>query len=222
MTPWAWSVFLLGLSTGVSALWFSEYLLLSPGWFRWVLVVSGIGVMSRYLLLFLTMISWVPWPGGVIRLIEVWAAIGLTLPCAVALDQLVRHPAMTPKKLLLRYAPMAAAFAPLLILGHASRWPDPVLGAIVGLSGSDAKALAILHGAFALITVWIVALLIRKLPGLPLRRAFTALAATQVLLTAQRLAGSLTWLDVRLVLAAEAAVLAAIWAALKTSRSLGA
>lgn len=196
---WAWTVFLLGWAVGASALLFSEYLALSPRWFRWVIAAAGFGVVLRYWLLALTAITPVPLAAWMIDGVDVWAAVSLTFPCAVALDQLVRHPAMTPKKLLRSYAPVAAAWMVAVIVNR--------------------LAVAIVHTAFALLVVWMGAQLIRKLPLHKIQLSVAGLAAAQLLLAAQRLAGSQAVLDIRVLLASECVVLGSIWASLRAART---
>ena len=198
-SAWAWSIFCLRLSTGASALLFSEYLALSPRWFRGVIAAAGLGVLLRYWLLVWTAITPVPLTAWMIDGIDLWAAIGLTLPCAAALDQLVRHPAMTPKKLLRAYAPIAVAWMPAVVLG-------PLASAVV-------------QSAFALLIVWVGARLIRKLPVRKIRLSVAGLALAQLLLAGQRLAGSGVMLDIRVLLVSEGVVLGSIWASLRAART---
>ena len=202
LTPSAgWTIFLLGFSAGLCGLLLHEYVLLSPRWFRWIVTLSGLGVISRYVLLAMIVITPPATLGWEVRLIDAWASISLTLPCAVAVDQLVRHPAMTPKKLLGFYAPCAAALL------------------VTFITGSNRALLAVIHGAFALAVVWFSTLLIRKLPGTSVRLALAGLAAAQVVLAGCRLVGLLFALDIRLVLLTDLLVLASIWTALKTART---
>ena len=76
----------------------------------------------------------------------------------VAFDQLVRHPAMTPQKLLRWYAPFFLAFA----VGVAANWP---------------RLLVITHFLFTVGLVVIGALLIRKLPSRSVRLSIGILMA---------------------------------------------
>ena len=200
-TVGAWNPFFLGLAAGLSAFLVSEYLALSPRWFRWVVTLSSLGVISRHVLLAMIAIAPPATLGWGARLIDAWASVGLTLPCAVAIDQMVRHPAMTPKKVLTAYAPVAAALL------------------VTFITGGNRALLAVIHGAFALAAVWFGALLIRKLPGTSVRLALAGLAAAQVVLAGRQLAAVFAALDLRLGLGTDLLVLGSIWAALKTART---
>jgi hypothetical protein len=194
------------LASGLCGIVLLEYFRLSPRWFRWVLMLAGMGVAGRYALQAVQIILQTsPAPAG--RLMAVWAAIGLTLPCAAALDQLVRHPAMTPKKLLQAYAPFAMVLAPVVAFSGP------------GMAASDRLMLAFMQGLFAMAVVWVSARLIRKIPGARIRLALMGLSATQLVLAGRRLAEIMPPSDLRLELVTDGLALAAIWWALTTART---
>ena len=114
-------LFFLGLASGVILLPLTAYRFVTPRWLRWVLWASGVLLLIRNLL--------------IVRGIHAETAYafiamtGFTLPGVVALDQLIRHPNMTPKKLLVRWC------LPLLgIAGATCWWPGIAMtvGRLIG------------------------------------------------------------------------------------------
>ena len=153
------SVFLPGLAAGLSLLALTSYRRVSPAWLKWLLIASALFVFGRYVAegAFTTTTSLEDLR---LLLIGSWFAtvLGLILPSVFAIDQLLRHPAMTPKKLLVRFLPFLAALS--------AATPFPWL-------------CRILHGIFAFAFVVICALLMRKIPSRPIRFALLGLAAGQ-------------------------------------------
>lgn len=100
-------LFLLGFAAGLTTLTMSAYRRVSPRWLRWLLLGSGLLMLGRYLAL--AMLEVLPHPprGVLLHAAHVGSVIGLTLPSVFAIDQLLRHPALSPKTLLRWYAPFA-------------------------------------------------------------------------------------------------------------------
>jgi hypothetical protein len=160
----ALDLFLLGLASGLALLAASAYRRVSPSWLRWLLIGSSLLLIGRYVAVALLQD---PAPSA-----RWWgSALAFILPSAFGVDQLVRHPAMTPKKLLARIAPVLAAglaaplFAPWYLLVIQSAW---ALG-----FASLAMLLAI------------------KLPSWPIRRALVGLIAGQAAVTVGGLWGEM-------------------------------
>lgn len=216
-----WYGFWLGLACGLTGLTITAYGDVSPRWLRAVLIASGLFVISRYVTMLLFAISpdWQTW--WPLRRCWLATSIGLTWPTVVAVDQLVRHPAMTPKKLLIRFSPFAIVYA-LVIL--ASTWTplhDPRLGWMPRLSPGWRLALSITQSAFVVGFLGLGSLLIRKLPAQPVRIALAALMASHLYLAIDGLLLAAGAWDFRPFLFSEMAALLAIWWALRTARTAG-
>lgn len=140
-------LFLLGLASGVTLLTITGYRRVSPPWLRWLLIASGLLLMSRYVTMALVITS----PHQ-----ELVRFVGLTLPAGFAVDQLIRHPAMTPQKLLRWYVPIA------IVGGVALMW--------------HSMALVLVEMVFFIGFVGVCLILIRKIPVPPVRRALSVLA----------------------------------------------
>ncbi len=149
-------LFLLGLAGGLSLLTLTSYRRVSPTWLRWLLIASALSMFSRYVAMaaFTTTIS----PKH-LRLVGWFVTLpGFILSSVFAIDQLLRHPAMTPKKLLARLPPFFAAWFTAAPFPWWSR---------------------ILHGIVAVAFAAICMVLIRKIPSRPIRLALLGLAVGQ-------------------------------------------
>ena len=215
----AWYAFCLGLAAGMTILAATAYAGLSPRWLRWLLLGCAAFQASRYatMLVFAT----APDPEAVWWLRRCWlaSAIALTLPGVIAADQLVRHPAMTPKKLLQRFSPFLAAYAVVLLFGRFELAPDPVAGAYPKLYGWARIVITVTQSAFVLGFCWIAGQLVRRLPSPSIRRALLGLMLAYAWLGVDGVLVSLGRWYVRPFLFSEMATLAAIWFALHTARS---
>ena len=152
-------LFLSGLAGGLSLLTLTSYRRVSPAWLRWLLIASALVMFSRYVATaaFATPAS--PERLRILRHVGWFTTLyGLIVPSVFAVDQLLRHPAMTPKKLLARFLPFLAA-ASIAAPFPWWRW--------------------ILHASFALAFAAFCVLLIRKPPFRPMRLALLGLAIGQ-------------------------------------------
>ena len=179
-----WYLFWLGLAAGASGLAMSAYRFVSPRWLKWLLWASGLLVTSRYLAMATFATSAQPPMGWLLQRVWFASVIGLTFPGVVALDQLVRHPAMTPKKLLVRFSPFLLAYALVLLLGRIEWESHPLIGLHPRLVGWAVGALACAHAAFILGMLGLGFLLAKKLPSTPIRLALAGLMAAYAYLGA--------------------------------------
>lgn len=199
MQAWIlWYLFWLGVAVGLTILVMTAYRVISPRWLRWALMGSGALVIGRYV----TMAVLATGAQEVAALPQrLWfgSAVGLTFPGVVAVDQLVRHPAMTPKKLLRAYAPFLACYALAIGLG-------------------SAPALALTQIIFAGLMVWLGVQLVKKLPSQHIKVALVILMAAYLYLA---LDGVLLALGVWYrwpFLYSEILTLLALWWAFETAR----
>lgn len=172
-----WYLFWLGLAVGLTLLVMTSYRTISPRWLMWALLGSGALLISRYLSMALFATGGQPGMAGLLQRLWFGSAIGLTFPGMVALDQLVRHPAMTPKKLLRAYAPFLAVYVPAILLGSTQMTANPVIGLRPRLEGWAALALSVAQTLFVSLVVWLGAKLAKKLPSKHIRVALWALMA---------------------------------------------
>lgn len=207
----AWYLFVLGVATGLVVLLLTAYLSVSPPWLRWLLLASGVLAAGRYVVMALFAVSADPQALWGLRACWFGTSIGLTLPGVVAMDQLVRHPAMTPKKLVQGYAPFAAAYLAAILLGSYELAADPLAGHSLRLVGWGRWLLAATHSVFVASFVWLAAMVCRKVPVPRIRLALGVLMAAYVYL----------WLDgvlQRPCLYSELLAMGALWFALETAR----
>lgn len=202
-------LFLLGLASGIAFLALTSYRHVSPRWLKWVLIASGALLMSRYVMTAV-------WPnvGGVVAIfLELWwviGSVGLTLPGVFAIDQLIRHPAMTPSKLLRWYALF------LLVNGVA----------LIGMALVPKKFwfvfVQLTYIIFLIGLVGVCLLLRRKIPSRLIQRASLGLALSygylglSILIVTLGLGQG----DERVFLYPEMLVLFALWYAYETSARL--
>ncbi|MBI4354692.1 MAG: hypothetical protein HY595_05580 [Candidatus Omnitrophica bacterium] len=175
-------VFLLGLASGLTILTITAYRRLSPRWLRWLLIVMALLLLSGYATLAHVTVdeSWLRWW----RLIR---SVGLTLPGVFAVDQLIRHPAVTPKKVLRWYSPWFIAYG-IMSFTPWWRWTTPVV-----------------TSGFGLVLLWISGMVIRKLPDRRIRLALISLSLAYLVMGLSGL------------LLADMLVLLALWSAYETS-----
>lgn len=212
------SAFVLGLATGITVLAMSAYLSVSPAWLRWLLLASGIGVAGRYVMMIPSVMSLDPCPLWLFRIGEAARWVGLTLPGVVALDQLVRHPAMTPKKLLRWYAPFLVAACVALLLGRSVMVSDSMAGPRPLLVGWARGLFGCAQGVLVVAYLSLSVLLMMKLRSWHIRLALAILMAAYASLG---LDGGLALVGRRpvgLLPFSEILTLLALWFALETAR----
>ena len=213
-------LFLLGMATGLALLTTTSYLRVSPSWLRWVLMASGLFVMSRYLTL--ALFTTPEAPRYFLSLRPCWFAtsVGLTLPSVCALDQLLRHPAMTPKKLLVWFSPFLIVYGVVLLFADATPVPDRVVGWMLRLGNGWQILLALAQGVFVLGFIGLSLVLMRKIPSTPIRLALIGLVVGQGYLGLDGVLLALGRWYFRPFLYSEMLMLLALWHAYETSARL--
>ncbi|MBI4597675.1 MAG: hypothetical protein HY737_04645 [Candidatus Omnitrophica bacterium] len=190
-------IYLVGLASGVVLLPITSFRRLSPLWLKLLLVAAGCLLIIRYLMLGLPDPVAPPmgrWSAPFVRLT---GAIGVTLPGIFAMDQLIRHPAMTPQKLL-RWC------APLIALDLVTCWRIPLAMLVQGAVGLGlASACAMLGG---------------KIPVPSIRKPLAILGlAYGMWAAANLLIGLATAIPLRWMLLAELNLMLAVWHAFDMS-----
>ena len=213
-------LFLLGLSAGMALLTITSYRRVSPAWLKWVLIAAGIFVISRYVTMALFTSEDAPQRFWALR--RCWFATSLSLPLAsiFAVDQLVRHPAMTPKKLLCWYTPFLVAYGAVILFGTLTPTPDRFVGWTPQLTVGWRQVLALTHGVFVVGFVGVGILLIRKLPVRSARCALLGLIAAVLLLALDGIFIALGSWYFRPYLYSEIIMLLALWHAFETAAAL--
>ena len=213
-------LFLLGMATGLALLTTTSYLGVSPPWLRWMLMASGLFVMSRYVTMALFTADEAP--RYFLSLRPCWFAtsVGLTLPSVCALDQLVRHPAMTPKKLLVWFSPFLIVYGVVLVFADATPVPDRVVGWMLQLGIGWRILLALVQGVFVLGFIGASLLLMRKIPSQPIRLALIGLVLGQGYLGLDGVLLALGRWYFKPFLYSEMLMLLALWHAYETSARL--
>lgn len=210
-------LFLLGLASGVALLAISSFRQVTPAWLKWALTASGLLVIARYVTLAIFTSSDAPQRFWGLRHVWFGSAIGLTFPSAFAVDQLIRHPAMTPKKLLRWVAPFLVAYGAVMLFGTYRPEPAPVVGWTLHLSAPWRVFVSAVQGAFAAGFIGIGAMLMRKIPSRPIQLGLLGLLAGQTLLGLDGLIVALGGWYVRPFLFSEMVMCLAIWHAFETA-----
>lgn len=172
-------LFLLGLASGLTLLSLTSYRRLSPRWLKWLLVVTGCFTLSRYVTLALFATSQDPQRMWFLRPCYFATSIGLTLPSAFAVDQLVRHPAMSPKKLLGWYAPFLIASLAAMLFSSPAFIPDRVMGWTLRLNTGWRWWFSTLHAVFIALFIGASLMIFTKAPFARIRLALLGLASAQ-------------------------------------------
>lgn len=210
---------MLGLASGFALLAITSYRRVSPFWLKALLMASGLLLIIRYIMtmplkeqisLYQSMGSWAVFGAGSVAMtLGKWQAvssIGLTMPALFAVDQLIRHPAMTPKKLLRWYLLF------LLVDGIA------ILTAMVWVWSLFVHWALLIGLTFGFVGACV--LLARKIPSAPIRRALVGLALSYGYLGVGFLMDFRGWWNDTLLLSSEMAALLALWYAYETSARL--
>lgn len=203
--------FLLGLASGMVLLAMSAYRRVTPSWLRWLLMGSGLLVIGRYIALALFASTESPQQVWIFRHLWFGSAIGLMVPSVFAVDQLVRHPAMTPKKLLAWVAPFLVADGAIMTVGDFRAGPDPIIGWTLHLSSPWRMVAVGTETVFAIGFIGMCILLMRKLPVRPIRLALAGLVLGSLYLALDGLLAALGRWYFRPFLFSEMVMCLAIW-----------
>ncbi len=214
----AWYLFCLGLATGLAVLAMSAYIAVTPRWLRALLFGCGLLMVARYLTMALLALLIMPPHPSLLHRLWFGSAIGLTFPTLVALDQLVRHPAITPRTLLRWYAPFFGVVLLAVLFGHIELLTDPLVGIRPKLMGIGRWVFMLAEAGFALGVLSVCGLLWRRLASLPIRMALAGLALAYLALATDGLLVAGGWWYVRPFLFSEMLTLAALWAAFQLAR----
>ena len=213
-------LFLLGLACGIGLLTMTAYLQVTPAWLKWLLLATGAFVMSRYIAMFVLATATSPGDLGLLRHCWFATSLGLTLQSTYAVDQLVRHPAMTPRKVLLWYSPFLAVYAAVILFGGTVAVPDRVLGWTLRLTRPWQAILSLTHTVFVIVYLGTCALLMRKIPVRPIRLGLAGLILGQLALTVDGAILALGGWYFRPYVFSEMLMLIVLWHAFRTGPSL--
>jgi len=221
MTPLAGAyLFLLGLASGMALVTMSAFRRVSPAWLKGLLLATGIFVIGRYVTL--ALFATAETPDHVWAWRRCWFATSLALPLqsVFAVDQLLRHPAMSPRKLLGWFAPFLIAYSAVTLFGSVTPVPDQVLGWSLRLGAGWQMGLAVVHSVFVVGFVGLCLLLMRKVPSRPIRVALLGLILGTSALALDGVLLSLGRWYFRPYLYSEMLALFAIWHAFETGAAL--
>ncbi len=213
-------LFLLGLACGITLLTITAYRQVSPQWLKWLLMATGAFVLTRYLTMAIFTSALAAQFAWGLRYCWFATSIGLTLPSVIAIDQLLRHPAMSPQKLLRMFAPFAAVYTLIILIGPMAPRPDPVAGWMVQLVTPWQWILSAVQAMFVIGFITICLMLMRKIPSKPIRRALLGLALAHAYLGFDGVMLALGRWYFRPFLFSEIFALLAIWYAYDTSAQL--
>lgn len=206
--------FLLGLATGIALLTLTAFRRISPSWLKWLLMACSVLTISRYA----TMALFAS-PEGVKRfwfLRPCWYAtsIGLSLPSVMAIDQLLRHPALSPKKLLMWMSPLLTVYLLVMFFGPAEQSAE---AARVSLRGGWQLLFSATQSVFLIAFLGICLSLMRKIPSRPIRLALAGLMIAHFYLGVDGLLLAMGRWYFHPFLFSEMLTLLAIWYAYETS-----
>jgi len=212
-------LFLLGLAFGITVLTIRGYRRVTPRWLRSFLIATGCFVASRYLAMALFTTADAPSRFWAWHYCWFASSIGLTIPSVFAVDQLLRHPAMTPTKLLRWCAPLLVIYTAVIVCGRVSPGQDP-LGWIPRLGGRWQLALNITQAVFVVCFIGICGLFMAKVPSRLIRIALLGLMLAQSYLAVDGIILVLGHWYFRPYLYSEILALLAIWNAYETGARL--
>ncbi len=213
-------VFLLGLASGIALLAITAYRHVSPAWLKWLLIAMGLFVLSRYVAMACFTTPDAPqrvWP---LRYCWFATSVGLTLPSVLVIDQLLRHPAMSPKKLLIWFCPFLLVHSAVILFGDATPVPDRIVGWMPRLSPFWQGLLSLTQAVFVIGFVGICLALVRKFRSRPIQTALLWLAMAHVYLGVDGVLLAMGRWYVRPFLFSEMLTLLALWHAYDTSARL--
>lgn len=199
-------IYLTGIASGTVLLAMSAYRHASPVWLKWLLWITGLFLILRYTLTVLFLES------GSLHFFQLqsyrWAVATacLCVPALFVIDQMLRHPAMSPEK-----------FARIAL-------PAILIQALCVLFGDQFAFLGwVSFGVFQLFALALVVFCIRLWPQIPntlLKRALSILIAALAFLAGESIMSLMgSTLSASGVLA-EILMLAALWHTYETSFTL--
>ncbi len=218
-TPAAgWYLVLLGVGLGLAALAMTGYSWVSPRWLRLTLLVAGLLVSARYLVMAHLSLSPVGQALGPLDRLWLGSSIGLTWPGVVAIDQLIRHPAMTPERLLKSFSPFLLVYTLVMVAGPMDLRADPLIGVSPHLLGWARILLIVTQSAFVALLMWFTMQVMRKVPASRTRTAVFGLMGGYLALAVDGVIRSTGLWYVRPFLFSEFLLLLALWFAFDTAR----
>lgn len=212
--------FLLGLSAGVALLATTSYRRVSPTWLKWSLLASGTLLMAHYLTLALFTSPTPPQHLWALRFLWHLMPITLLFPAVMAIDQVLRHPAMSPTTLLKWLAPFLVADILMIVLAQSTVIPHPITSWMLSMDRGFVILSTLLHEAILVTVISVCLLVIRKpLPHL-MRQALGVLAlGCTVLGLALTLVAARAWDRIPLLIS-ELLMLLALWHAYEAGAEL--
>lgn len=147
-------------------------------------------------------------------------SISLTLPGVFAVDQLVKHPAITPKRLLQWFSPFAALYALIILFGDVTPKADALTGWTPTLSNGWLLLATVMQSAVALGFLGLSVTFLPKLPDQRLKRALLLLAAAFATLGLDGALFALGLSPFQPFLFSEILTLFALWYAFETASSI--
>ena len=213
-----WYVFFAGVAVGGVLLASTAYAHVSPAWLKWLLLASAALAVSRYVSMTVFAVSFDPSPPWLWSRCYYATTIALTFPGFVAMDQLVRHPAITPKKVVMCYAPFFIMNAAVLLCGTTQIVPHPLVGGRPRFTGAWPALLGFSQAAFLLCLFGAGVMLMRKLPASRIKFALGILLGAYAVLGICGVFAHRSATPLQPYLWAELLTFAAIWFALDTAR----
>ena len=220
MPPAAGSLFWLGCASGITVMAGTAYRHISPAWLKWLLAATALVLLARYAALACLSLTSVPEHVGVLRPLWLAAPISLLLPSAAAADLLIRHPAMTPQKLMRLLSPALIGYGLIIVCAPARLVPTLAAGWLVRLTGLWQALFLALQLSVSLGFVGVCVLLIRKIPLRPIQHGLALLALSQLLQGVDAIRVAVHVGSSALSIQTEIASLLAIWFACETGARL--
>jgi hypothetical protein len=194
-----WDVFALGVAVGLTVMMMAAARRVSP--FKASVICCGVFVAARYVALAAIRQAGLSVEWGELRLLWHSGMTVLSWLTIVAADQLVRHPAMTPKRL------VGWVLLPFL--------------AACGVTAPWWTAALTVQELFTISFIGVCVLLIRKLPFPPIRRALAGLVVGQGCLGTSGWMSAFGGWGFLPYFIAELVMLLALWSAYETAWTQG-
>lgn len=210
-------LFLLGLASGLAVLAITSYRRVTPLWLRYLLMLSGALLITRYMAMVLFAQPDAPQRFWALRHCWFASSVGLTLPSVFAIDQLIKHPAMSPRKLLAVCAPFLLVYAAVIAFGAYTPRPNPQDGWIPALTPGWRWTLSAVQAVFVTGFIGICLFLMRKLPSRRIKTALLGLALAHGYLGLDGFLLAIGRSYFRPFLFSEMATLLALWHAYETA-----